>query len=94
MAKQRKRSQPVITERGVLLGGLAREIDDKSVRRLILLVVEERRKQFEAGEEWALLDAVDVCLRTGMPVPLWAATLFASATCGGICSRRKAWMRR
>jgi hypothetical protein len=40
------------------------------------LLVEKRRKQFEAGEEWALLDAVDFCARAGMTMPLWLANAF------------------
>jgi HD-like signal output (HDOD) protein len=39
-------------------------------------VIEERRKQFEAGQDWALLDAVDFCARAGMAMPTWLANAF------------------
>jgi hypothetical protein len=44
--------------------------------KLAALVVEERRKLFEAGQDWALLDAADFCARTGMVMPKWLANAF------------------
>ena len=46
------------------------------VNKLTLRAVEERHKQFEAGEDWALLDAVDLCARAGVVIPEWAANAF------------------
>ena len=45
-------------------------------RKLTSLVLEERRKQFKAGEVWALLDAVDLCARSGTAMPLWLVDAF------------------
>jgi hypothetical protein len=47
-------------------------------------IIEIRRKQFIDGHNWALLDAVDLCARTGRPVPLWAVDPF--------CSRYLSWL--
>jgi hypothetical protein len=46
------------------------------VNKLTLRVVEERHKQFGAGEDWALLDAVDFCARAGVVMPEWLAEAF------------------
>jgi hypothetical protein len=46
------------------------------IRKLRALAVERRRQQFEAGEEWALIDAVDLCARGGMAMPAWLADAF------------------
>jgi hypothetical protein len=44
--------------------------------KLTALMVEERRKQFEAGHDWAPLDAADYCARAGMAMPVWLAQAF------------------
>jgi hypothetical protein len=51
-------------------------VTTNAVRKLTVLAVEERRRQFEAGEDWALLDAVDFCARAGMPMPEWLVQAF------------------
>lgn len=48
----------------------------KGAPKLTRLLVKERRKQFEAGEDWALLDAVDFCAHAGMRMPVWLANAF------------------
>lgn len=45
-------------------------------KKFAALAVELRRKQFEAGEGWALLDAADLCARAGMAMPEWLANAF------------------
>jgi hypothetical protein len=45
--------------------------------------VEACHKRFDAGEAGALLDAIDMCARAGMPMPLWAAEAF--------CGRYVSW---
>jgi hypothetical protein len=52
-------------------------------RKLTATMVDARRQQFEAGEDWALLDAVDFCARGGMAMPLWLANAF--------CERYASW---
>jgi hypothetical protein len=54
-------------------------------RKLSALLVEKCRKQFEEGEAAALLDAVDYCARSAMPLPLWAAQAF--------CDRYISWVQ-
>jgi hypothetical protein len=46
------------------------------MRKLRALAVKRRRQQFEAGKEWALIDAVDLCARSGMAMPAWLANAF------------------
>jgi hypothetical protein len=41
-------------------------------------LLEHLRKRFEAGETETLLDAVDICARCAMPLPLWAAEEFCA----------------
>ena len=43
---------------------------------LTAFFVERHRKLFEAGEEWALIDAVDLCAMGGMAMPTWLAGAF------------------
>jgi hypothetical protein len=53
-------------------------------QKLTALVVEQRRQQFEAGgNDWAIIDAVDLCARAGMPAPRWLADAF--------CERYLTW---
>ena len=47
-----------------------------ALAKLTTKQVEKLRKRFEAGDQTALLDAVDACLRAGLVVPEWAATPF------------------
>jgi hypothetical protein len=47
-----------------------------SVSRYTAKIVDERRQQFEAGEDWALLDAVEFCALGGMAMPVWLANAF------------------
>ena len=44
--------------------------------KLTARLIEERRKQFEAGDAAALLDAVDLCARSGTAMPLWVVEAF------------------
>jgi hypothetical protein len=52
-------------------------------RKLTAFIVEERQRQYQAGEKWALLDAADLCARTAMPMPQWLAQEF--------CDRYMVW---
>jgi hypothetical protein len=61
----------------------ARVLLTQKLRQLTAAFVERRREQFEAGEEWALIDAVDLCARMGMAMPVWLATAF--------CERYMSW---
>jgi hypothetical protein len=45
--------------------------------------IKKLRRRIKAGDTLALLDAVDLCLRAGIPVPAWLATEF--------CRRFMAW---
>jgi hypothetical protein len=54
-----------------------------------VLMVQERQKQFEAGEDWALLDALDLCMRTGTPIPLWIANAFGERYLDWLAFRAK-----
>jgi hypothetical protein len=47
-------------------------------------LVEKCRKHFEAGEDWALLEAIDVCARSGQRLPMWIVDAF--------CPRYAAWL--
>jgi hypothetical protein len=44
--------------------------------KLTARLIEERHKQFEAGDAAALLDAVDLCARSGTAMPEWLANAF------------------
>ena len=44
--------------------------------KLTARLVELCRERFEAGESAALLNAVDLCARSGLPLPLWARQAF------------------
>jgi hypothetical protein len=55
----------------------------QKLRQLTAAFVKQRRKQFEAGEEWALIDTVDLCARMGMAMPVWLASAF--------CERYMSW---
>lgn len=70
MAKQRRpRTRvPAVTAKSYKLGAA---------------VVEQRRKQFEAGQDWALLDAVNFCARERMAMPVWLVNAF--------CDRYMKW---
>lgn len=50
-------------------------------------VIELRHEQFAAGEDWALLDAIDLCIRSGQPVPVWAANAFGKRYLDWRCFR-------
>jgi hypothetical protein len=52
-------------------------------RRSDARLVEKYRERFKAGDSAALLNAVDLCARSGLPLPLWAAQAF--------CDRFLAW---
>jgi hypothetical protein len=41
-------------------------------------VEQKLRSRFEAGEQRALLDAVDICARAGIPLPWWLAEAFST----------------
>ena len=43
---------------------------------LFRALLEDFRKRYASGDNGALLDIVDACLRTGRKVPLWAAQPF------------------
>ena len=77
MAKRRKQLRRPAGS-GALTAGSAQVAGSGTVkwRKLTSLVIEERRKQFKAGEDWALLDAVDLCARSGTPMPLWLVDAF------------------
>jgi hypothetical protein len=45
--------------------------------------VEQCRKKFEAGEERVVLDAIDLCARAGLPMPIWLVDAF--------CERYEKW---
>jgi hypothetical protein len=51
--------------------------------KLTARLVERYRAQFESGEGAALLNVIDLCARSGLPLPLWAAQAF--------CDRFAAW---
>jgi hypothetical protein len=53
--------------------------------KLTARLVEQCRERFEAGDPAALLDAVDLCARAAMPMPLWLAEAF--------CERFNRWER-
>jgi hypothetical protein len=48
-----------------------------ALAKLTALRIDRRRQQFEAGEGWALLDAIDLCGHTGTPLPPWVQQGFA-----------------
>ena len=77
MAKRRK--QPHRPARSAALNAESAQVAGNGTvrwRKLASLMLEERRKQFKAGEEWALLDAVDLCARSGTAMPLWLVDAF------------------
>ena len=85
MAKRRKRPPPAIDESGVSFTGYFERVAGDDVQRLTPLVVEKLREKFEAGDEGALLNAVDCSARGGIPLPVWAANAF--------CDRYMRWYR-
>jgi hypothetical protein len=46
--------------------------------KLTAQLVEQRRRQFDAGQGWALLDAIDLCARTAQPLPMWIVDAFGA----------------
>ncbi|MET0706635.1 MAG: hypothetical protein ABWY82_07285, partial [Tardiphaga sp.] len=42
-------------------------------------LIDDRRRRFEAGDKAALLDAVDLCARAGLPMPGWLAEAYCAA---------------
>jgi len=48
-------------------------------------MVAKCRRQFKAGKQVALLDAIDFCARAGLSMPLWLAEAF--------CARYLEWVR-
>jgi hypothetical protein len=48
----------------------------RKLRKLTTLLLEDRQRRLEAGEAWALLDAVDLCARSGTPMPVWLVDAF------------------
>ena len=46
-------------------------------KRLTTRFVEVCRKEYEAGRDPALLEAIDLCIRSHTPVPLWAANAWS-----------------
>ena len=85
MVRRRKRPPPAIDESGVSFAGYFERVAGDDVRRLTPLVVEKLRERFEAGDEGALLDAVDCSARGGIPLAVWAANAF--------CERYMQWAR-
>jgi hypothetical protein len=45
-------------------------------QKLTAGLVEQRRQQFDAGQDWVLLDAIDLCARTAQPLPMWIVDAF------------------
>ena len=43
-------------------------------------LIDDRRRRFEAGDKAALLDAVDLCARAGLPMPGWLAEAYCAAS--------------
>jgi hypothetical protein len=69
---------------GVVRDGEPDWVPDSRERPLLSeALVERYREQFEAGKGAALLNAVDLCARSGLPLPLWARQAF--------CDRFLAW---
>jgi hypothetical protein len=46
--------------------------------RLTVLMIKKLRKRIKRGDMVALLDAVDLCARSGIPLPTWLATDFCN----------------
>ena len=45
--------------------------------KISVQAVKQCRERYEAGDDLALLDAVDICIRSGTTVPVWAANAFS-----------------
>ena len=41
-------------------------------------MIEDCRHRFEAGDKTALLDAVDLCARSGLALPVWLAEAYSA----------------
>jgi hypothetical protein len=60
-------------------------------------LIDDRRRRFAAGDKAALLDAIDLCARAGLPMPGWLAEAYCDAmpsgppTGCGHSTRRSAW---
>ena len=85
MAKRRKQPRRPAGS-GALTAGSAQVMGSGTVkwRKLVSLVLEERRKQFKA-EDWALLDAVHLVLGAARQCHCGLSMLSASAMCDGAC---------